>query len=457
MGETVTAQGVQLDGCLKKATSASKSVSFAPKRQCRLIRMQYPASKTNHLRWSNTHFERNWKQTLKKRSLGTDWWTKIDNFSFEICYPELVRNARHAIVEVDLNSENAKYLEAYPIPANQSFLFQWSRTMTHRIRKRNQHYNPFSKEKQECSGSDASSEESYNSADLAEYEVEDRSKPVELKPNEDEWSESTGEEADLGTIEDAPASVKVPTVKAPVAKAPAAKVSDAKASKAKAAKVKKLKVSSARGRGKKPVAPTGQKAAPTEQQPGSSGQQPGVALWRIETESEEQDRTDRAAGLKPISDELKEQKVVKVTAGPSGRQVMEVVEDEEAMQARVDLEGRLQLVEPIRADLGMDPNAIRKLKLIPRKKKGQKSLIPDSMRSTGPMPWDQSETSEQLMHRVIKIVAWVPIGKKNDYDQFQIPPEAYLYYVIFASNEATMNGVWLGYEALKNETDFEYF
>ncbi len=30
----VTAQSVQLDGCLKKATSVSKSVSFAPKCQC---------------------------------------------------------------------------------------------------------------------------------------------------------------------------------------------------------------------------------------------------------------------------------------------------------------------------------------------------------------------------------------------------------------------------------------
>ncbi|MCP4605356.1 MAG: hypothetical protein GY847_33355, partial [Proteobacteria bacterium] len=67
------------------------------------------------------------------------------------------------------------------------------------------------------------------------------------------------------------------------------------------------------------------------------------------------------------------------------------------------------------------------------------------------------ETADQLMHRVIKIVARVPIGKKNDYDQYQIPPEAYLYYVIFASNEVTMNGVWLGHELLKNEMDFEFF
>ncbi|MCP4605875.1 MAG: hypothetical protein GY847_36070, partial [Proteobacteria bacterium] len=122
-------------------------------------------------------------------------------------------------------------------------------------------------------------------------------------------------------------------------------------------------------------------------------------------------------------------------------------EDVEAMQARLDREGGLQPVEPIRADWGMDPDAIRKMKPITKKKKGQKSLIPDSMKSTGPMPRDQSETSEQLMHRVIKVVARVPIGQKNDYDQ----------YVIFTSNEATMVGVWLGHEALKNETDFEYF
>ncbi len=76
-------------------------------------------------------------------------------------------------------------------------------------------------------------EESYNSADLAEYDVEDRSMPVELKPNEDEWSESSGEEVDLGTIKDAPASVKVSVAKAPGAKAPVAKASNAKARKQK--------------------------------------------------------------------------------------------------------------------------------------------------------------------------------------------------------------------------------
>ncbi len=82
-------------------------------------------------------------------------------------------------------------------------------------------------------------------------------------------------------------------------------------------------------------------------------------------------------------------------AGPSGQQRMKVQEMEEEMQDRVDREAGL---EPIKANLGMDPDAIVKMKQIPKKKKGAKSPIPDSMKDAGPTPRDLSETSEQLMH-----------------------------------------------------------
>ncbi len=114
------------------------------------------------------------------------------------------------------------------------------------------------------------------------------------------------------------------------------------------------------------------------------------------------------------------------------------------------------MIGSLRADLGMDPDAIRNLPKIPKKKK-EMSPVPDSMKDVGPMPRDLSETAEQLSHQVIKIVARVLIGTKRNYDQYQILPEAYIYYVIFASNEATMAGVWLGFEELKSETDFEFF
>ncbi len=99
---------------------------------------------------------------------------------------------------------------------------------------------------------------------------------------------------------------------------------------------------------------------------------------------------------------------------------------------------------------------IKKLPRIPKKKK-EKSPVLDSMKDAGPMLRDLSETVEQLMHRVIKIVARVPMGTKRDYEQYQIPPEAYVYYIIIASNEATMAGAWLGFEELKSEADFEFF
>ncbi len=149
--------------------------------------MQYLATKTNHLHWMNTHFERNWKQALKKQCLGTDWWTKIDNFTFEICYPELMQNARHAIVDVVQNSMNAKYLEAQPVFTNQTFLFQRLTVMPCRIRKCDQCYNPFSKERRKCSDLGESPDESYDSTDLDLYEPTDASKQLELEPNEDEW------------------------------------------------------------------------------------------------------------------------------------------------------------------------------------------------------------------------------------------------------------------------------
>ncbi len=60
--------------------------------------------------------------------------------------------------------------------------------MPHQVRKRDQHYNPFSKEKREYSESGESSEDSYDSTDLALYDLKDTSRWVELEPKEDEWS-----------------------------------------------------------------------------------------------------------------------------------------------------------------------------------------------------------------------------------------------------------------------------
>ncbi len=48
-----------------------------------------------------------------------------------------------------------------------------------------------------------SSEDSYDSADLALYDLKDMSRRVELEPNEDEWSESPDEEVILGVVEEA--------------------------------------------------------------------------------------------------------------------------------------------------------------------------------------------------------------------------------------------------------------
>ncbi len=66
----------------------------------------------------------------------------------------------------------------------------------------------------------------------------------------------------------------------------------------------------------------------------------------------------------------------------------------------------LKCVGTLNADIRLDPDAIRKLPKIPKKK--EKSPVPDSMKDAGPTPRDQSETADQLMHRVIKIIAWVP-------------------------------------------------
>ncbi len=105
-----------------------------------------------------------------------------------------------------------------------------------------------------------------------------------------------------------------------------------------------------------------------------------------------------------------------------------------------------------------DPQRIQKLPKIPKLKKPELEageLEDEEMVITDEWVEDVNETLEQKEHQVIDILAHVPTDSKLNYDNHHLPLSAYEYYVVFASRENDMAGVWRTYAQLENEVDFK--
>ncbi len=192
--KTIHAKGMHLDGCLKKATSASKRIRFESKEQVRLVETQYPTYRPDQLRWSNRHLENNWKYAFKKEQQGTAWWLDPDEFSYEICYgeKEKSKDARQMIIDVG-STDMLLCVGAYQIQHDDIFMFQRTILMPGPkkvVRKLLPHV-----PEQQSSASDSENSDDGFYDELDFEPVYDSDEP----PNEDKWN--SDESVHSGVVE----------------------------------------------------------------------------------------------------------------------------------------------------------------------------------------------------------------------------------------------------------------